>query len=60
LNIVATTNVYTAKEDLSEANIKVTCLGDSASDGCELKAGGEGMDYDGVLHLEQLMAYFVD
>ena len=58
LNIVATTNVYTASEDLSDANIKVTCLGDDASDGCELKAGGEGIDYDGVLHLAQLMAYF--
>ena len=58
LNIVATTNIYTASEDLSDANIKVTCLGDVDGEKGELKAGGEGIDYDGVLRLEQLMAYF--
>ena len=58
LNIVATTNVYTASEDLSPANIIVTCLGDADGEKCELKKGGEGMDYEGVLHLSQLMDYF--
>ncbi len=57
LNIVATTNVYTVNEDLSPANMIVTCLGDEKGQ-CELKKGGEGMDYDGVLHLSQLMDYF--
>ena len=58
LNIVATTNVYTASEDLSPADMIVTCLGDEDGEKCELKKGGDGMDYDGVLHLAQLMEYF--
>ena len=57
LNIVATTNVYTASEDLSDADIIVTCLGDEDGEKCELKQGGEGIDYDGVLRLELLMDY---
>jgi HAD superfamily hydrolase (TIGR01509 family) len=58
LNIVATTNIYTASENLSDANIIVTCLGDADGEKGELNQGGQGIDYDGVLHLEQLMAYF--
>jgi len=58
LNIVATTNIYTASENLSDANIIVTCLGDTDGDKGELNQGGEGIDYDGVLRLEQLMDYF--
>jgi HAD superfamily hydrolase (TIGR01509 family) len=58
LNIVATTNIYTASENLSDANIIVTCLGDEDGEKGELNQGGQGIDYDGVLHLEQLMAYF--
>ena len=58
LNIVATTNIYTASENLSDANIIVTCLGDADGEKGELNQGGEGIDYDGVLHLEQLMDYF--
>jgi HAD superfamily hydrolase (TIGR01509 family) len=58
LNIVATTNIYTEKEDLSDADIIVTSLGDPDGEKGELKKAGEGLDYDGVLHLDQLMAYF--
>jgi HAD superfamily hydrolase (TIGR01509 family) len=58
LNIVATTNIYTASENLSDANIIVTCLGDADGEKGELNQGGQSIDYDGVLHLEQLMAYF--
>jgi len=58
MHVVATTNVYTEKEDLSEADLIVTCLGDPDGEKGELRQGGEGLDYDGVLHLEQLMAYF--
>ena len=57
LHIVATTTASTENEDLSAADIIVTCLGDEPGQ-CELKKGGEGLDYDGVLHLSQLMAYF--
>ncbi|MBT3390209.1 MAG: HAD-IA family hydrolase [Chloroflexi bacterium] len=58
LNIVATTNIYTATENLSDANIIVTCLGDGDGEKGKLKQGGEGISYDGVLRLEQLVNYF--
>ena len=58
LNIVATTNIYTASENLSDANIIVTCLGDVDGDKGEISKGGEGLNYDGVLRLKKLMAYF--
>ncbi|MCD4801946.1 MAG: HAD-IA family hydrolase [Anaerolineales bacterium] len=58
LNIVATTNIYTASENLSDAHIIVTCLGDLGGEKGILKKGSEGLKYDGVLRLEQLMDYF--
>ena len=58
MHVVATTNVYTEREDLSEADIVVTCLGDPDGERGELKQGGEGLDYDGVLRLDQLIAHF--
>ncbi len=58
MHIVATTNVYTENEDLSDADIIVTCLGDPDGESGELKSGGEGIDYDGVLRLDQLMEHF--
>jgi HAD superfamily hydrolase (TIGR01509 family) len=58
LHIVATTNVYTEKEDLSDADIVVTCLGDPDGEKGELRQGGEGLDYDGVLRADQLVEYF--
>ena len=60
MHVVATTNFYTEREDLSEADIIVTCLGDPDGEKGELKAGGEGLDYDGVLHLDPLVDYFSD
>ena len=56
--IVATTNYYTANEDLSHANIIVTRLGDPDGPKGELITGGEGIDYDGVLHADSLVSYF--
>jgi HAD superfamily hydrolase (TIGR01509 family) len=58
MHIVATTNGYTEKEDLSDADIIVTCLGDPEGDRGILKTGGNGLEYDGVLHIDQLIAYF--
>jgi beta-phosphoglucomutase-like phosphatase (HAD superfamily) len=58
LNIVATTNVYTESEDLSDANIIVSCLGDPDGERGKLSMGGEGLEYDGVLRVEQLVEYF--
>ncbi len=56
--VVATTNGYTEKEDLHTADIVVTCLGDPGGEKGTLKQGGEGLQYDGVLHVEQLQKYF--
>jgi len=58
MHVVATTNVYTEREDLSEADIVVTSLGDPDGEKGELRQGGEGFDYDGVLRLDQLIEYF--
>jgi len=58
MNVVVTTNSYTEKEDLSQGDIIVTCLGDHEGEKGELKKGGRGIDYNGVLGLDQLTAYF--
>lgn len=58
MHVVATTNIYTAKEDLSDADLIVTCLGDPDGEKGELRKDEPGLDYDGVLHLDQLIAYF--
>jgi HAD superfamily hydrolase (TIGR01509 family) len=58
LYIVATTNVYTEKEDLSDADIIVTSLGDPDGEKGVLKKGDEGLDYDGVLRVDQVVKYF--
>ena len=58
MHIVATTNFYTEREDLSLADIIVTCLGDPDGERGVLKAGGESLDYDGVLHADQLIRAF--
>jgi HAD superfamily hydrolase (TIGR01509 family) len=60
LHIVATTNVYTEKEDLHEADIVLTCLGDPDGEKGVLKRGGEGLEFDGVLHAKQVAEYFSD
>jgi len=58
MNVVVTTNHYTEKEDLREADIIVTCLGDPDGEKGKLKQGGEGINYNGVLGIDQLIAYF--
>ena len=58
MHIVATTNFYTEKEDLSDADIIVTCLGDPDGEKGTLKAGGEGFVYNGVLCAEELINFF--
>lgn len=55
--VVATTNHYTEKEDLSSADIIVTCLGDPDGEkGTMVK--GELSGYDGVLHVSQVVRHF--
>jgi len=58
MHVVATTNFYTEKEDLSRADIVVSCLGDPNGEKGELRAGGDGLVYDGVLTVEQVVDYF--
>jgi HAD superfamily hydrolase (TIGR01509 family) len=57
MHVVATTNPYTEKEDLSDSDIIVTCLGDPDGEkGVISKGNLKG--YDGVLHVAQLVEYF--
>jgi len=57
MHVVATTNHYTEKEDLSEADLIVTCLGDPQGErGTMTKGSLSG--YDGVLHVDQMLGYF--
>ena len=58
LYIVATTNVYTEKEDLSDADIIVTSLGDPGGEKGILKKGSNGLAFDGVLHVDQVVDFF--
>jgi HAD superfamily hydrolase (TIGR01509 family) len=60
MHVIATTNVYTEKEDLSQADIVVTCLGDPKGEKGILKQGGDDLDFDGVLHVDQLIEHFSD
>jgi HAD superfamily hydrolase (TIGR01509 family) len=58
MHVVATTNAYTEKEDLHEADIVLTCLGDPDGEKGVLKQGGAGLGFDGVLHAQQVVKYF--
>jgi hypothetical protein len=55
---VATTNPYTEREDLSAAEIIVTCLGDPDGEKGVLRRGT--LSFDGVLRATQLIEYFRD
>ena len=58
LPAVATTNIYTENEDLSEAEIIVSSLGDPGAEKGTLKASKKPLDFDGVLTVDQLVDYF--
>ena len=53
--VLATSNRYTERENLGEADMVVTCLGDRGGEQGILRKGGQGLDYDGVLSLNQLV-----
>ncbi|OGO41808.1 MAG: hypothetical protein A2W36_06560 [Chloroflexi bacterium RBG_16_58_14] len=55
---VVTTNYYTEKEDVSAGDIIVTSLGDPDGEKGVLKKGGDGLKFDGVLHVKQVLEYF--
>jgi hypothetical protein len=58
LRSAATTNVYTDNENLSDASIVVTSLGDQGGEERILRRSDKSFEFDGVLHVEQLMKYF--
>lgn len=58
MHVVATTNIYTEKEDLSDADIIVSCLGDPDGVKGLLRKDVPGIKYDGVLQVNQLIDYF--
>ena len=57
LNVVVTTNGYTEREDVNDGDIIVTCLGDPDGEKGEMRKG-DVPGFDGVLHLNHIMAYF--
>ena len=58
LRVLATTNPYTEKEDLHEADLIFTCLGDPDGVKGKLVAGKPGFLFDGVLHVNQVYDHF--
>ena len=58
LYVVATTNIYTENEDLSKADIVVTSLGEPDGKKGTLKRADKTLEFDGVLHVEQILEYF--
>ena len=58
LRSIATTNIYTENEDLSDADIVVTSLGEPDGEKGVLKRASKEFEYDGVLHVDQLIRYF--
>ncbi|HSB89143.1 MAG TPA: HAD-IA family hydrolase [Anaerolineales bacterium] len=58
MRVLATTNVYTEKEDLSPADAVVTCLGDPDGEKASLKKGPPALVKSGVVHIEGARALF--
>lgn len=56
--VVATTNYYTEKEDLSKADIILSCLGDPDGERGVLKMGDDKLGFNGVLTAKQVVDYF--
>lgn len=58
LPVAVTTNFYTENEDLSGADLIVTCLGDPDGEKGRLIKGPARFVFDGVLHCEQVVGVF--
>ncbi len=58
MNVVATVNEYTQNEDLSGADIVLTCLGDADSEQAKLIQSKKECRIDGVVGLSDLIEYF--
>ena len=57
-NVVVTTNFYTESEDVSSGDIIVNCLGDPEGEKGLLTKAGANLNFDGVLHVIDLLNYF--
>lgn len=58
LPVLVTTNQYTENEDLSQADIIVSCLGDPEGEKAVLKKAGKNFPDTGVVSIHQVMKYF--
>ena len=58
MNVIVTTNPYTEKEDLDQADIIITCLGDQEGDLGKLVKSNKPINFNGVLTLQQIKDYF--
>ena len=58
MNTIITTNPYTEKEDLDQADIIITCLGDRDGEMGKLVKSNKPINFDGVLNLAQIKEYF--
>ena len=57
LKTIVTTNHYTEQEDVSAGDVIVSCLGDADGEKAELRKG-DLADFDGVVHVKQVMELF--
>ena len=57
-HVIVTTNYYTKNEEVGSGDIIVTCLGDPDGEKGELTKGDKSLNYDGVLHINQVVDYF--
>ena len=58
MRVLATTNIYTEKEDLSPAEVIVSCLGDPDGEKAVLRKGPAAAVTDGVVHVEAMVEVF--
>ncbi len=58
LNVIATTSAYTVDDDLTGADIVLSCLGDPDGKKGRLLHSRNALDFDGVLRIRQIMDYF--
>lgn len=56
---IATVNVYTEKEDLSAAEIVLSCLGDPDGERGQLIRSKRSFEFNGVLTVENIKTYFL-
>jgi len=57
MKTIVTTNHYTEKEDVEAGDVIVSCLGDADGEKATLRKG-DLADFDGVVHVKQLLGLF--